>query len=501
MRSGSAFRQLFAHACCVERFKRELLSDLLLGIGITMDQHKVFVNRILNLRKIKMIGLDMDHTLIRYHSENFEALVYQLIKEQLIAVKNYPEEIKKLNFNFQDAIRGLVIDIRNGNILKLSRYGAIRQSYHGTQLINFSDQQKFYRSTYVDLNDSNYMAIDTSFSIAFCVLYGQLVDLRDERPDVMPSYQMIAQDVQYCVDKVHSDGSLKSIISKDLNKYVIKDKGVVEGLQHFLKHGKKIFILTNSDYNYTKLLLDYAINPFLNKGNSWSSLFEYVITLANKPRFFYDNLRFLSVNPIDGTMMNLQGAIVPGVYQGGNAKQFTEDLKIRGDQILYIGDHIYGDILRLKKDCNWRTALVVEELGEEIASQIKALPIEKKIVETMDIKKDFEQKNVDLRTQSIDENTDKYDKEILDLQHKIADLDSYIAKLIHDQSTYYNPKWERVFRAGAEESYFAYQVDRFACIYMQKLLDLLEHSPITYFRANRRLLAHDIDLFGGYVRF
>lgn len=86
-------------------------------------------------------------------------------------------------------------------------------------------------------------------------------------------------------------------------------------------------------------------------------------------------------------MTNVHGPIVPGVYQGGNAKKFTEDLGVGGDEILYIGDHIYGDILRLKKDCNWRTALVVEELGEEIASQIRALPIEKKIVEAMTIKK------------------------------------------------------------------------------------------------------------------
>src|SRR6478752_4692483 len=106
-----------------------------------MNEHKVYVNRILNMKKIKLIGLDMDHTLIRYHSENFESLVYQLVKEQLVLVKNYPEEIKKLNFNYHDAIRGLVIDRKNGNILKLSRYGAIRQSYHGTQLIDYGEQQ------------------------------------------------------------------------------------------------------------------------------------------------------------------------------------------------------------------------------------------------------------------------------------------------------------------------------------------------------------------------
>ncbi|WP_133136402.1 HAD-IG family 5'-nucleotidase [Legionella rowbothamii] len=458
-----------------------------------MGKCKVFVNRILNMKKIKLIGLDMDHTLIRYHSENFESLVYQLVKEQLVATKHYPEAIKKLNFNYHDAIRGLVVDRKNGNILKLSRYGAIRQSFHGTKLIDYAEQQKIYRSTYVDLGDPNYMAIDTSFSIAFCVLYGQLVELKDTLGDGMPNYPGIAQDVQACVDKVHSDGSLKSIISKNLSTYVIKDRVLVDGLKHFIHHGKRIFILTNSEYSYTKLLLDYAITPFLNKGERWADLFEFVITLANKPRFFYDNLRFLGVNPADGAMHNLIGPIVPGIYQGGNAKKFTEDLRVRGDEILYIGDHIYGDILRLKKDCNWRTALVVEELGEEIDAQIRAMPIERQISEMMEVKKDLESNYVHLHTQSIDEGSTKYQEELQELQAQISRVDAQLTKLIKEQQAFFNPKWERIFRAGAEESYFAYQVDRFACIYMEKLSDLLECSPITYFRANRRLLAHDLE--------
>lgn len=458
-----------------------------------MNIKKVFVNRILNMRKIKLIGVDMDHTLIRYHSERFEALVYQLVKSKLVEDKHYPQQIKEFSFNYHEAIRGLVIDTKNGNILKLSRYGAIRQSYHGTQSISFSDQQEIYRSTYVDLSDHNYMPIDTSFSISFCVLYSQLVDLKDELGTQMPSYQNIAMDVQACVDKVHSDGSLKNIITKHLDQYVIKEKAVVDGLKHFMSHGKKLFILTNSEYGYTKLLLDYAITPFLKKGETWHDLFEFVITLANKPRFFYDNLRFLSIDPKTGKMVNVVGAISPGVYQGGNAKKFTEDLNIRGDEILYIGDHIYGDILRLKKDCNWRTALVVEELGQEIEAQLQALPIERKIIDAMTIKKDLEQHYVALCTQSIDSSSKEYDAEIHSLQSQITALDVQIAQLLKEQSAFYNPRWDRIFRAGAEESYFAYQVERFACIYMEKLSDLFASSPLSYFRANRRLLPHDME--------
>jgi HAD superfamily 5'-nucleotidase-like hydrolase len=455
--------------------------------------HKVFVNRILNMKKIKFIGLDMDHTLIRYNTKNFETLVYKMVVDKLIDSKHYPEAIRAFTFKFDEAIRGLIIDSKNGNVLKLSRYGAIRQSYHGTQQIEYAQQKKIYRSTYVDLKDPNYMAIDTSFSIAFCVLFSQLVDFKEEHPDQIGTYAEIAVDVLNCVDKVHADGSLKKIISEDLANYVLKEKEVVDGLKRLIRHGKKIFILTNSDYSYSSLLLDYAITPFLD-GGSWRDLFEYVITLAGKPRFFYDNPRFLSVNPKDGTMTNTYGEIKPGVYQGGCARKFTEDLKISGDEILYIGDHIYGDILRLKKDCNWRTALVVEELGEEIASQKRALPIEKKIIAAMKSKAALEEKYIEACTKALDEPKGDDAAVISDWQQQIADIDSKIAGLLHQQQAFYNPKWGRVFRAGAEESYFAHQVDRFACIYMEKLSDLLGHSPLTYFRANRRVMAHDLEI-------
>lgn len=35
-------------------------------------------------------------------------------------------------------------------------------------------------------------------------------------------------------------------------------------------------------------------------------------------------------------------------------------------QVLYAGDHIYGDILRSKKTIGWRTLLIVPELESEL---------------------------------------------------------------------------------------------------------------------------------------
>ena len=83
---------------------------------------------------------------------------------------------------------------------------------------------------------------------------------------------------------------------------------------------------------------------------------------------------------------NLQGHI----FQGGNADQLEKDLKLDGDEILYLGDHIFGDIVSIKKSCNWRTALVLAPIKQEIDGIKESLPIQTKIDELTAEKVHFE---------------------------------------------------------------------------------------------------------------
>lgn len=457
---------------------------------------KVFVNRTLNMRKIKYIGLDMDHTLVRYHSHAFEELSHRTMCKKLVEQKNYPQSVLNLKFDMNLAVRGLVIDKKKGNLLKVSRHGAIRASYHGTKPIDFPQQQKLYKSTYIDLSDAQlYTAIDTAFSLSVATLFAQIVDIKDsEGKDVLPDYETIALDVIEMLDLSHRDGSLKNEVARNLEKYIIKDAVLVAEIERYKKHDKKFFIVTNSDFGYSKLLLDYAINPFLKNHKDWTEVFEYVVTLAQKPRFFWDNLRFLKVDPTTGAMTNFDETLKPGIYQGGGAAKFAKDLGVEGDDILYIGDHIYGDILRLKKDCNWRTALVVEEMDNELENYVKAQPHSAEIRTLMAKKEPLEHELVELITKRIERNDESDEPKIQELQAKIADIDKVISSNIKKQQSMFNQHWGEIMRAGNEESYFANQVDRYACVYMPKLSDLLAYSPRTYFRAERRPLAHELAL-------
>ena len=50
----------------------------------------------------------------------------------------------------------------------------------------------------------------------------------------------------------------------------------------------------------------------------------------------------------------------------GSSETICDLLGAKGKDILYIGDHIFGDILKSKKRQGWRTFLVIPELAQEL---------------------------------------------------------------------------------------------------------------------------------------
>ncbi len=452
----------------------------------------IYINRTINFKKLKYFGFDMDHTLIRYKTENFERLAHHIVLQKMVNLKGYPTEILQIPFEYDRVIRGLVVDKKRGNLLKLNIHGYIRVSYHGTKLIDYKEQKSIYKGAHLDLSDPNYNSVDTSFSISFGNMFAHLVDMKDEGKLELPTYDDISRDILDCVDESHADGSLKSEVKKNLDNYILIDPELIANLEKFKKHGKKLFILTNSEFYYAKLLLDYAVTPFLKEHKDWKELFDYVITHAAKPRFFFDKLPFYRISPDTGAMYNLDGKFEPGVYQSGCAEYFTSKLGVTGDDILYVGDHIYGDIVRLKKDCAWRTALVIEELEEEVNKLTETAPYTEKIQTLMKEKAPLETEIVTLEDVDHLSGKSTNEKHIDGLYGQVTRIDKQISEFIRKHNATFNPYWGEVMRCGNEESYFAGQVARYACVYTSTLNDILSSSPRSYFRSYRRKLAHEI---------
>lgn len=412
------------------------------------------------------------------------------MKEKLVKDLNYPKEVSALRFDYHRAIRGLVIDRASGNTLKVSRYGMVREAYHGLQRIDYKEQRAKFGTKYIDLGRPNFDCVDTHFSISHACLFSQIVELKKEKKFDLPDFTQVADDLISVLDASHRDGSIKDEVTQNPDKYIKRSEETVRGIKKFKKHGIKFFIATNSDFNYTNKVLTYAIDPFLPEGETWKDFFSYTFTFCMKPRFFYTNLPLLKIDPETGAMKNWEGKIIEGIYQGGSANMLSAALGVNGDNILYVGDHIYGDILMLKKNCGWRTALIVEELGEEIDQNQRAASATTEIKMLMSQKMELEYYLNNLVGDRLEQGINKGDEE-KNVIAEIQKLDQKLGPIIQKRNEIYNKYWGPIMRAGVEESQFANQVEGFSDIYMPALTDLLAVSPRTYFRSYIRKMAHD----------
>jgi 5'-nucleotidase len=93
--------------------------------------HRIYVNRNLRMSGIGAIGFDMDHTLALYDPAPFEVLAFEEAKKKLLSA-GYPKELKKLRYDASFVIRGLIVDKRRGNILKMDQHRYVARATHGT---------------------------------------------------------------------------------------------------------------------------------------------------------------------------------------------------------------------------------------------------------------------------------------------------------------------------------------------------------------------------------
>ncbi|KAB8116820.1 hypothetical protein EE612_058167 [Oryza sativa] len=137
---------------------------------------QIFCSRTVNMEDIKAIGFKMEYTLINY-KVTFENLAYVEAKKRLVNGK-YPEKILEWNYNSEHMIRGLIIDKKKGNIIKVDHYNNVKMSYHGMNEMPYEESKNVYGSTFM-FEEPEFAAMDTTFSCCEGYLFAQLVDLMD----------------------------------------------------------------------------------------------------------------------------------------------------------------------------------------------------------------------------------------------------------------------------------------------------------------------------------
>ena len=464
------------------------------------SDRRIFVNRTVNLRSIKAIGYDMDYTLVHYFVGEWESRAFAHAKQKLLDL-GYP--VADVTFDPAKVIRGLAIDLEEGNLVKATRFGYVIRAAHGTSFLSYDEVRTTYAGTMVDLAEDRFEFMNTLFSLSEASLFAQLVDRMDagriERGD---GYRGLYQAVVRSLDGAHRDGSLKQDILDSPDRFIDPDPASVLALVDQFHAGKRLMLITNSEWEYTKRIMAYAFDPHLPRGMGWRDLFEAVIVSADKPSFFTSSKNLYKVVDEDAALLRPHiGEIEPGsVFFGGCASQIEDFLGLSGDEILYVGDHLFGDVHFSKALLRWRTALILRELESEVQSLVAFQPNETRLEELMAQKTAVEAEVSAIRLAlqrdrlgySIPPPGVRPDRERLDqLRTTLVELDEEITPLAVESSRLRNEAWGPLMRAGIDKSLFARQVEKYADCYTSRVANFGSVSPFALLRAARVDLPHD----------
>lgn len=472
---------------------------------------KVFVNRSLNMEHIKAIGFDMDHTLAIYNSSSFEALAFEETLKKFMD-NGYPSELAKLKFDPEFIIRGLLVDRERGNLLKVDGHKYVKTAYHGHTKLSKEERRKLYnQESYIA---ENFISVDTLFALSEVQLFIEIVSFMDKYPEkITKSYKEVYEDLRKFIDSAHRDGSIKNKVLADLDKYIIKDKYLASTLVKLLDDGKTLFLLTNSQWDYTKEVMKYLLDDENPEFPSWKDYFTYTIVGSDKPNFFSGKQPFFEVQTQTDLLKPRPDGLKPGlVYHGGNAELFQSITGLSGDEILYIGDHIFGDIMKSKGTLNWRTMLVVEELEkelpkleslkpelEQIYKSITALEIIETEVQkhrsriTHNNRRIITARSKDDKKKAhyLEVENQKNEAALREVELDFLEQSQIIKNLIKEREASIHPVWGELMKVGLERSRFANQVITFACIYSSRVSNLRFYSTRKRFISYYEMLPHD----------
>nr|WP_228530516.1 MULTISPECIES: HAD-IG family 5'-nucleotidase [Myxococcaceae] len=474
---------------------------------------EIFVNRNLRLAKVDLVGFDMDYTLAIYHMRRIEQLSFDMTLAKLVSERGYPREVGLLQYDHHFVMRGLAVDRANGNLVKMDRFGHVGRAFHGLRPLKPEVWRALYKERQVRFKDPQFAWVDTLFALPEACLFAGIIELQESMGQSV-DYGKLYDDIRDAIDTVHRDNSLKRELRKDLGRYIFKDPELGPALHKLRSAGKKLFLLTNSAWDYTDAVMRYLLDGVVAEYPSWRNYFDFVVTQASKPGFFTQQRPFLELDDSteEGRVVGEAKSLERGkVYQGGNLVQFEQLSGFTGDSVLYVGDHIFGDILRSKKSSLWRTCMIVQEIEDEISyteartdeiSRLSELEhLRARLDDEVSVRKAL-LNTLDRRLERVpdlsEEERARLEAERREAKHELEHLRRSLRSatdaadvLERDVEEGFNPYWGLLFKEGNENSRFGEQVEAYACLYTSRVSNFLHYSPTHYFRSPRELMPHE----------
>ncbi|XWS21058.1 hypothetical protein CRYUN_Cryun30bG0022800 [Craigia yunnanensis] len=392
-------------------------------------------------------------------------------------------------FDWKYMVRGLVLDKKRGNILKMDRRKYVKVAYHGFRELSKEDK-------------------------------GQ-----DNNPGKVPEgadYSRMYKDVRAAVDLCHRDGTLKQMVAKDPRRYINEDTSIVPMFKMLRDSGRSTFLVTNSLWFYTNIVMNFLFSSRTMDGGitcnfDWLQYFDVVITGSAKPGFFHEDNRanIFEVEPESGMLLNTaNGTPMP---QGGSVGHPHKLLSIESSSQVILCLMWFFMLGTISKEifCATRRFLDGEqcllfqslrgrlncfgnqEICESFISlatntntfmqQLRLLRNERDLVEDQIHHLKWSLKFENLR-----------DDEKQKMTSALGELESQRdqVRLAHQQAQRdcHQKIWGQLMKTGYQNSSFARQVERFACLYTSQVSNLSLYSPDKYYRPGEDFMPHEFHI-------
>jgi hypothetical protein len=179
------------------------------------------------------------------------------------------------------------------------------------------------------------------------------------------------------------------------------------------------------------------------------------------------------------------------VFQGGNWQHLHKMLEIRsGDEILYVGDHLYSDVLRSKRTLGWRSMFIMPELEEEIRVFTETLPLRTQVSRLRKLREELEMKAEEVR-RTEDTEDPEIQKWLAETEEDDVAIKSKLTEMAQQWHASFHPIWGAMFNAGYQDSRFAFYVENYACLYSSRASNMGLASAKRSFRTTMEMVPHD----------
>lgn len=175
------------------------------------------------------VGFDLDHTLVRYDLRELDEHIFKVVARYLVDAEGYCKMLlEAYSPDLADfAFKGLILDTRNGNLLKLDCQNRVSRAYFGLRELSPSEIEEAYPYALTEFEGvatPRFFPLITFFERPCGCLYAILVDGKYD-PDLKEklSHKVRLQHIVTAIYFNYSgNGYYFTSIYKDVGRFVFK---------------------------------------------------------------------------------------------------------------------------------------------------------------------------------------------------------------------------------------------------------------------------------------